>query len=365
MLKKERVDERLREKIDISFALTLDMHMNLSRQRWMIGNLKKKSLQKLPSAAWLSVVDHSTARQDCSATRQKEIKKIDGESQNSGPIFLTLIIINSDDQSNLVKTTRYVKEAKIWLNELNEGTFTSWNEMREAFISRYFSLAKFKHLLKHSKLHQLEFIITGEESSSSNTPNEALQISTTKSSQTDFLRNLKISLQNYDSEFLIIRKELKEMQDGHKDNHASQIYMKDDTPMCEPRDDVRMKLTSSNEANERMKNRQFEHLVKIQPSKSLPRTTNTKPRHEFVYKPPSIRNDDNKGDVKFIEVDETQPVPTMPNPNPIEANSPTISPFSKDYTVHIPYTNANTFADVVLLNHVGEKEFKSIVGNGI
>nr|GEY24007.1 hypothetical protein [Tanacetum cinerariifolium] len=37
-----------------------------------------------------------------------------------------------------------------------------------------------------------------------------------------------------DSEFLLIRKELKEIRDGHRDNHASQIYMKDDTPMCEP-----------------------------------------------------------------------------------------------------------------------------------
>ncbi|GJV16042.1 hypothetical protein Tco_1361365 [Tanacetum coccineum] len=55
----------------------------------------------------------------------------------------------------------------------------------------------------------------------------------------------------------------------------------------------------------------------------------------------------------------------MPNPNPIEANSPTISLFPKDCTVHIPYTDAKTFADVVLLNHVGEKEFKSIVGDGI
>ncbi|GKC07442.1 reverse transcriptase domain-containing protein [Tanacetum coccineum] len=48
------------------------------------------------------------------------------------------------------------EEAKIWLNELNEGTITSWNELREAFISRYFSPAKFKHLLNdiHS-FHQL------------------------------------------------------------------------------------------------------------------------------------------------------------------------------------------------------------------
>ncbi|GJT34609.1 hypothetical protein Tco_0925028 [Tanacetum coccineum] len=33
--------------------------------------------------------------------------------------------------------------------------------------------------------------------------------------------------------------------------------------------------------------------------------------------------------------------------------------------LHIPYTDAKTFADVVLLNHVGKKEFKLIVGDGI
>ncbi|GJZ02993.1 reverse transcriptase domain-containing protein [Tanacetum coccineum] len=39
------------------------------------------------------------------------------------------------------------EEAKTWLNELNEGTITSWNELREAFISRCFSPAKFRRLL--------------------------------------------------------------------------------------------------------------------------------------------------------------------------------------------------------------------------
>ncbi|GJT25606.1 reverse transcriptase domain-containing protein [Tanacetum coccineum] len=48
------------------------------------------------------------------------------------------------------------EKAKTWLNELNEGTITSWNEIREDFISRYFSPAKFKRLLNeiHS-FHQL------------------------------------------------------------------------------------------------------------------------------------------------------------------------------------------------------------------
>ncbi|GJR03470.1 reverse transcriptase domain-containing protein [Tanacetum coccineum] len=48
------------------------------------------------------------------------------------------------------------EEAKIWLNELNEETFTSWNEMREVFISQYFSPAKFKRLLDDIRnFHQL------------------------------------------------------------------------------------------------------------------------------------------------------------------------------------------------------------------
>ncbi|GKB18885.1 hypothetical protein Tco_0852808 [Tanacetum coccineum] len=118
-------------------------------------------------------------------------------------------------------------------------------------------------------------------------------------------------------EFLIIRNELKEMRDGHRDNYALQIYMKDDTPI-----------------------------------------------HEIVYKPPSIQNENDKGDVSFIEEDEIEPIPAMPNPNQIYSNSPTVLPFLKDCTVYIPYMIAKTFTDDVLLNHVGDKEVKSSNGVG-
>ncbi|GJV69971.1 hypothetical protein Tco_1485480 [Tanacetum coccineum] len=149
-----------------------------------------------------------------------------------------------------------------------------------------------------------------------------------------------------DSKFLKIRKELKEMRDDHRDNHASQIYMKEDTP-----------------AMIQNLERQFKFLDKKDVcSESLPRTTNTKPRHEVVYKQPSIRNENDKGDVLFIEEDETQPIPTIPNPNPDISNSPTVSPYLKDCTVHIPYTNVKTFANDVLLNHVGDKELNAIDG---
>ncbi|GKE52695.1 reverse transcriptase domain-containing protein [Tanacetum coccineum] len=38
-------------------------------------------------------------------------------------------------------------EAKTWLDELNEGTFKNWDELRTAFISRFFPLALFDRLL--------------------------------------------------------------------------------------------------------------------------------------------------------------------------------------------------------------------------
>ncbi|GJT45961.1 hypothetical protein Tco_1128044 [Tanacetum coccineum] len=128
-----------------------------------------------------------------------------------------------------------------------------------------------------------------------------------------------------------------------------------------------------NQINQRLRNRQpivknlerqFKYLEKTQHTKFLPRTTNTKPRQEFVYKPPLIRNENDKGDVKFIEEEEIKPIPTMPNPNLTNSNSPIVSPFLKDGTVHIPYSNVKAFADDVLLHHVGDKEFKSIDGVG-
>ncbi|GJS66268.1 reverse transcriptase domain-containing protein [Tanacetum coccineum] len=159
-------------------------------------------------------------------------------------------------------------ESKTWLIELNERTITSWNEMREDFISRYFSPAKFKHLLNdiHS-FHQLDGPTQGILDAGGiflyNTPNEAFKILEDKvlfqldfsgesqnspkpkivvsASGNNINPNLYILVDKFealatkiDSMFLIIRKKLKEMQDSHRDNHASDDYLKDDMPMCEP-----------------------------------------------------------------------------------------------------------------------------------
>ncbi|GJS66241.1 reverse transcriptase domain-containing protein [Tanacetum coccineum] len=156
-------------------------------------------------------------------------------------------------------------ESMTWLNEHNEGTITSWNEMREAFISRYFSPSKFKWLLNEiHNFHQLDNETLDEAWIHDptqgildtggiflyNTPNEAFQILEDKVLlKLDFSGEFQISsktvvsaggsnIDSYhamlmdkfedlvtkiDSEFLIIRKELKEIRDGRRDNHASQI----------------------------------------------------------------------------------------------------------------------------------------------
>ncbi|GJZ59375.1 reverse transcriptase domain-containing protein, partial [Tanacetum coccineum] len=279
-------------------------------------------------------------------------------------------------------------ESKTWLNELDERIITSWNEMRESFISRYFSPAKFKRLLNdiHS-FHQLgnetlveawlclkeilracyghgltkgmiiHIFYRGLDGPAQgilntggiflyNTPNEAFKILKDKVPfQLEFsgesqnspkpktvvsaggnninpdlakiVDKFKALATKIDSEFLIIRKELKEIQDG-------------------------LSLAYQN------------------PSPSI----NTKPRHEIIYKIPSIRNDNDKGDIKFIEEEETEPNPTMPNPNLIMSNSPTVSPFLKDCTLHIPYTQEKVFEHDEISNHVGNKELISFVGIG-
>ncbi|GJU64641.1 hypothetical protein Tco_1246476 [Tanacetum coccineum] len=171
--------------------------------------------------------------------------------------------------------------------------------------------------------------------------------------------------------------------------HPSQYFK---LPKTSPEEMMRECMAKQMEANKRMKNQVVELERKINQgirnrqatienlerefmflekkflrTKSLPSTTNTKSRHEFVYKPPLIRNKYDKGDVKSIEEDKIKSISTMPNPSLIKPNSPTASPFLKDCTMQIPYINTKTFADDVLSNHVGDKELKSTggVGNGV
>ncbi|GKA18871.1 hypothetical protein Tco_0698786 [Tanacetum coccineum] len=128
-------------------------------------------------------------------------------------------------------------------------------------------------------------------------------------------------------------------------------------------------MAKQTEANERMKDQvvKLERQINqgLRNRQTIIENLERQFKQEFVYKPPLIRNENDKGDVAFIKEDAINHIPTMPNPNPINSNSPTVSPFLKDFTMHIPYTNAKTFTDDVLMNHVGDKELKYVDGVGI
>ncbi|GJV52468.1 hypothetical protein Tco_1448209 [Tanacetum coccineum] len=161
------------------------------------------------------------------------------------------------------------------------------------------------------------------------------------------------------------------MRDGRKDNHASQIYMKDDTLMCEPQEAnyVQRYHEGYHDQNSKIpysyQNRHYLNSQNKMPQPSryfeLPKTSSEEMMREWMARQAEL-NERMKN-----QEDKIKPILTMPNPNQINSNSPTISPFLKDCTVHIPYTNAKTFVDVVLLNHVGDKELNSIdgVGSGV
>nr|GEW86261.1 reverse transcriptase domain-containing protein [Tanacetum cinerariifolium] len=204
-------------------------------------------------------------------------------------------------------------EPKTWLNELNEGTFTSWNEMRKAFISRYFSLAKFKRLLNEiQSFYQLghetlvkawlrikEMLCTCYRYGLTKGAIVQIFYHGLDDPTQGILNVGGIFLYKTPNEaFKILDDKIKEPA-GDDPEFGEAFMFLDEKDVC---------------------------------TESLPRMKNVKPRHEVVYKPP-------RSETRMI----------------------------RDYTVHIPYTNAKMFADVVLSNHIGDKELKTNddVGNGV
>nr|GEW54765.1 reverse transcriptase domain-containing protein [Tanacetum cinerariifolium] len=205
-------------------------------------------------------------------------------------------------------------EAKTWLNELDEGTITLGNKMREAFISRHFSLVKFESLL--NEIHNF-YQLANE------TPVEAV-LEFCRSLTSAAVSNVHCGSIEYGS----AAKKLDKME----------IWLEDE-------------LKNQDQNVETASGKDGRHLDNIaMTSKEFMTPSGSAVIREALETLAWRRS---------IEEDETKPIPTMPNPNPIKSNSPTVLPFLNDYTVHIPYINAKTFTDVVLSNHVGDKELKS------
>nr|GEV84511.1 hypothetical protein [Tanacetum cinerariifolium] len=254
-------------------------------------------------------------------------------------------------------------EAKTWMNELDEGTITSWNELREAFISCLDPNERnASHLLQiqSNQRHNNSNILSCFRQSNTriflnNTPNEAFKIledkvflkldflddsqnepksktvvlaggSNVNSDHEILMKKFEALATKIDFEFLIIRRELEEI-----------------LPKISTEEMMKEWMANQMEANERIKNQVVELEQKI---------NQVLRNHQAIIE--NLERQDH----------EIKPIPTVPNPKLVNSNSPTVSPFLMDYTMYIPYSNVKTFTDGVLTNHVGGEEFKSIGGNG-
>ncbi|GJX26647.1 reverse transcriptase domain-containing protein [Tanacetum coccineum] len=194
-------------------------------------------------------------------------------------------------------------EAKTRLDELNEGTIETWDELRTIFISRFFPPALFDRLLEEIRAffqHENEsptdaWICMKEILRNSGgiflykTPNQAYQLLEDKrsSGRKDYNRD------NYQIELLIDKPDLqKQLSDFIKAQHSTNSFVKD-TFM-----DLKNKLeTTTKNHQELIQNlkAKFDRFADKQsgrPSGSLPSNTQPNPKGSSSksYQPPQARN---------------------------------------------------------------------------
>ncbi|GJR57844.1 hypothetical protein Tco_1500006 [Tanacetum coccineum] len=149
------------------------------------------------------------------------------------------------------------------------------------------------------------------------------------------------------------------MRDGRKDTHASHIYMKDDTPMCEPHEanyvqgyhrgyhDQNSKISYFNQ--NRNPNRHYPYLRNRMPHPSkyfeLPKTSTEEMMREWM--------------TMQMETNER-----MKN-HVVELERKIKQGIKKPSSGYRELREAvRTFADNVFLNNVGDKKLKSVDGVG-
>ncbi|GKC82511.1 reverse transcriptase domain-containing protein [Tanacetum coccineum] len=121
-------------------------------------------------------------------------------------------------------------KAKIWFNKLNEESITSWEQMRRAFINKFFPPLLFNLLFKldwstkSQNDHHHQKSVAFADGSDSNDDNFRLM---------EKMEALTIKM---DSQFQNLKEEMHEIRknyNNHGGNHASKNRMNDDTPRCE------------------------------------------------------------------------------------------------------------------------------------
>ncbi|GJZ93496.1 reverse transcriptase domain-containing protein [Tanacetum coccineum] len=143
-------------------------------------------------------------------------------------------------------------EAKTWFNELNEESITSWEQMRRAFINRFFppSLTCFENVMgtaggiflyksPNQAFQFLEDKVLFEHDWPIKSKNEHhrkfVSFADGSDSKTDNSRFME-KLKAMDSQIISLKEELQDMRKKYnelREENASKNHLNDDTPMCE------------------------------------------------------------------------------------------------------------------------------------
>ncbi|GJY49435.1 reverse transcriptase domain-containing protein [Tanacetum coccineum] len=169
-------------------------------------------------------------------------------------------------------------EAKTWFNDLNEESITSWEQMRRAFINRFFPPSLFNRLLLEIKRAIIQIFYHGLDEPTQGilditaggiflykSPNQAFQFledkvlfnldwsiksknkhhhksvsftdgSNSNNDNSRLMEKLAALTIKIDSQFISLKEELQDMRNKYnelREGNASKNHMNDDTPMCE------------------------------------------------------------------------------------------------------------------------------------
>ncbi|GJT32648.1 reverse transcriptase domain-containing protein [Tanacetum coccineum] len=157
-------------------------------------------------------------------------------------------------------------EAKTWFNELNEESITSWEQMRRAFINRFFPPSLFNRILLEIRNEPsqeiLDIIVGGIFLYKS--PNQAFQFfedkvlfkldwsnktknehhqksvafadgSNSNNDNSRLMENMKDLTMKMDSQIICLNEELQDIRNKYnelREGNTSKNHLNDDTPMC-------------------------------------------------------------------------------------------------------------------------------------
>ncbi|GJT22462.1 reverse transcriptase domain-containing protein [Tanacetum coccineum] len=147
-----------------------------------------------------------------------------------------------ETQSEVVKLLIFpfslCDKAKIWFNKLNEESMTSWEQMRRAFINRFFPPSLFNRLLLEIR---------------------------------NFSQNVM------DSQIISVNEELQDMHNKYqdlRDNHTSKNHKNDNTPMCERHKAIYIQSEGNKDQNSHDSHSHQSHHDLNDPEKSLTELNN-------------------------------------------------------------------------------------------